>query len=432
MKFLLSRRGCEIVDPTRDALRRTVTDLTVSPSPTPFDPRPRKICMYEANGSRVPIQYAKTAFPDATYDDQRTTNPLPPHRLAFAGSLRESQCDPVVQTLDSLRTRGGAILCLPTGEGKTACALYIAAALRVKTIVVVHKQFLADQWIDRIRAFLPGTSTSKIQGQSMIDTSGDIVVAMVQTLVSRDFPKETFESFDLLIFDECHHVAAEKFGRCMRFLQCPYTLGLSATPHRKDGLDALLHWTLGPIAHQKTMKNRRDVSVEAVRYMTAAYRNPQPTNVRGTVDSTAVVSRLAEDPARLEAVLRVITAIDAERYVLVLSHRRAHCQAIVAGLRGRGVEDVGLCIGKIRDTTPRILVATYALVSEGFDKPRLDTLVLATPASDVTQAVGRILRSNAASRNPVIYDIVDEWGSCFAQFIKRRGQYRKSGFLVKP
>lgn len=83
---------------------------------------------------------------------------------------------------------------------QTTVALYLAAVAKVKTLVLVHKGFLKDQWAERVGQCLPGARVTEIQGD-VCDTSGDVVVAMIQTLLSRRPPPETFEPFGLVIAD---------------------------------------------------------------------------------------------------------------------------------------------------------------------------------------------------------------------------------------
>ena len=117
--------------------------------------------------------------------------------------------------MTSLQETGGGILSLKCGGGKTILALYILCQLKMKTIVIVHEDFLMTQWYDRIHEFIPGATIGKIQ-QNTIDTDGkDIVLAMVQSLSKKDYPEDTFDEFGLAIFDECHHLGAEVFSRSL-------------------------------------------------------------------------------------------------------------------------------------------------------------------------------------------------------------------------
>ena len=351
--------------------------------------------------------------------------------LAFAGSLRASQQTPVEKTIESLETHGGATLCLPTGAGKTACALYIASHLKSKTLILVHKKFLADQFKDRIAQFLPNATVTTIQGD-ICDTSGEIVIAMIQTLVSRRYDATVFEPFSFLIFDEAHHVAARVFSSIMFTLNLRYTLGLTATPRRRDGLEQLIFDFLGPISFQQGHLERpHSVTVYMKPFTTTYYTKPPPTNRRGDIDHVKMITMLAHDENRSLYIANVIHEMEVlrNRDILILSHRRAHCEHLASLLRSLGHAAETYLGGCKKIPTSRIVVSTYAYVSEGFDEPRFDALVMATPSSDVTQAVGRVLRRlNDPSCKPLILDFVDQWSLFFSQAAKRKAFYMKSGF----
>ena len=86
--------------------------------------------------------------------------------MKFNGGLRDYLLD-IVNTYMSSTKDGGGLLEIPCGRGKTVMALKIAAELGVKTLVIVHKTFLADQWIERIKQFIPNARIGRIQGQTI-------------------------------------------------------------------------------------------------------------------------------------------------------------------------------------------------------------------------------------------------------------------------
>lgn len=429
MTARITRRGIEIPKSMASLCKRARDELTVAPLPSHAVPRPFRFPAYIDLPEKlvVPAHWAPAR---AHAHDAR-----PPGHVAdneFVGTLREDLEQPaaVEATLESLRTKGGAVLSLAVGHGKTCCGLYIACALRAKTVIVVHKTFLAEQWADRIRQFVPTATISFVRGATC-DTSGDFVIAMIQTLLSRSYPPSTFDPFSLMIFDEAHHVAAKVFSQVMFSLNTPYTLGLTATPTRKDGLERLLHLYLGPLSYTKTLHAQSTVTVHIHKYTCDAYAMPPPNNARGDVDYVKLMTLIAKNAARTSRIADLIATDLADRHVLVLSHRRAHLEALLADLQTRGV-DAALYVGGIKDVpSSAVILSTYAYVSEGFDEPRLDALVLTTPASDVAQTVGRILRGNDPSKTPVIHDVVDQWSVCFAQAAKRRKQYLASGFVIR-
>lgn len=355
-----------------------------------------------------------------------SSNPMtiPEDRSVFQGKLREKQPDAVHAVLGSLHACGGAILSAAVGEGKTCMACHIISHMRLKTVVLVHKVVLLEQWISRIRQFIPNARVTTVRG-AHLDTSGDIIVAMLQTVVAR--PHLDFPGAGMLIVDEAHHISAESFSSALRCRCFQYTLGLSATPDRKDGLVCVMHWLVGPLAYESKRTDMHDVAVQLVTYTCDRYAIPPPTTKFGTLDHVAVISAMATDEARTRVIEHVVRSLAAEhKIVLVLSHRRDHCLRLASML-----EDLGAAamLGGQKNTpeTP-IVCATYAVASEGFDDPRLNALVLATPCADIRQAVGRILRAPGPKR---VVDLVDQYGPSYAHAAKRKAYYRAAGFTFE-
>jgi len=339
-------------------------------------------------------------------------------------------------TMESIRTHGGAVLSLGTGQGKTVCACHAIAQLGVKTMVLVHKDVLRQQWTERINQFLPGARVTYVQGQTQ-DMSGDIVIGMLQTLTSprREFD---FSQIGFVIVDECHHIAAETFSTAMRLFRCRWHLGLSATPKRKDQLTNVIHWFLGPLSYAAQRREMSHVLVDCKWYSCDRYtKDPLPLNRAGNVDHAKMMTQMVEDTSRTQFIVNIITKIrekDPDRAILVLSHRRQHCEEIAQMIPG-AVPFLGGPKSKKKNAekvdahlTAPVVCATYALASEGYDDSRLNTLILATPCSDVTQPAGRILRGTSVGHVPLIVDICDTFSVGFAQAAKRKAYYRKSGF----
>ena len=174
--------------------------------------------------------------------------------LVFHGQLRDNQTTPVNTYLQSVQTpQGGCgLLDLPCGFGKTSLSLYILSKLRKKTLVLVHKEFLFNQWIERIQQFLPDARIGKIQGPVIDIENKDIVLGMIQSISMKEYDPEVFSSFGLTIIDEVHHISSEVFSNTLFKLVTKYMLGLSATPKRKDGLSKVFEWYLIATGLQST------------------------------------------------------------------------------------------------------------------------------------------------------------------------------------
>ena len=375
------------------------------------------------------------------YGQEHVSSGVPDNRpepcsvsFKFNGTLRDStrQNEAFSVATDALKTKGGGVLSLPCGYGKTTVALAIAAHMGVRTMVVVHKEFLANQWKERIAQFCPRATIGKIQ-QDKVDVDCDISIAMLQSLSMREYPVDTFESFGLVIVDEAHHICAKVFSQAF-FRFCPkYTLGLSATPERKDGLTDLLYWFLGPSILTVERELRGRTIVKTIDFMCDHFTTPPPVTRFGKVSLVQMITDLVEMYERNQFILTIARKYSkGSRRLLILSDRRLHCQFLCENLKDLGC---GLYMGGMKEaqltesSKQKIIVGTFSQAHEGLDIPELDTIILATPKSDVKQAVGRILRETKGKKNdPIILDIRDKWGMLPAMYYKRRKMYRESGF----
>ena len=438
------------------AIRRTKKDLTQTiVTGPPGNKRHLRVEFFEKTGAGLVVPMAYLASNPTWLRDDRRSKPAP-LRSDFSGTLRPPQKAVCKKALTALRSTGAATLVLPTGAGKTVTALYIAASLGVKPLIMVHKGFLASQWKERIHQYLPGATVSLIQG-STYDTSADIVIGMIQTFVKRGY--STPPEAGLLIVDECHHIAASVFKKLMWKASQRFILGLSATPSRADGLDIfkLIGQPITPDDNLPTVVMDgvfsppppppvARYSAEKVTALIYPFYSPRyatetpPVTRMGDISYTAMVSTLVEDHARTSKIIDLVESHDMLRGkdTLILSHRRAHCEEIHAECVRRGLDAALFLAPKSKrrhdNYTPpdsTIIISTYAYVSEAFDVPRLECLVLATPASSIEQACGRVMRRmEDPSHRPVILDIVDRWSLFNAQASKRRAFFRKRQFTI--
>lgn len=435
MASRITNRGLEVFKPCpHDAVIRR--ELTVAPFSL-SDPYPQKFKVFLESSTRyvVPLHWARGAGilgpgeGTPPPDDARSEGAAVP--LAFHGELRDYQRRAAADVVRSWDECGGAMLCLPCGFGKTSVALHLACRLGRKTLVVVHTTVLRDQWKERIAQFAPGASVTCVQGPTC-DLTGDFVVAMIQTLAARGFPPATFRDVGLVIVDEAHRVAAPVLSRALWGLCARRTLGLTATPERKDGLAKLVEWFLGPIAHRVRRTDEATTVVRVARFDCPEFRFPPPVNRRGDLCFSTMMTELCANHGRTAWVASLAQGLaDEGRDVLVLSHRRQHCRDLAEAIRALG-GDAGSYVGGDKVVPDaRVVVSTFSLVSEGFDLPRLNALVLATPASTVEQACGRVLRGGCPlTPRAIIVDVLDAWGPCHAQHASRRHLYLRSGFTM--
>ena len=349
----------------------------------------------------------------------------------FNGKLRDEthQNDALAAALKA----GHGVLSLPCGFGKTTVSLAIACKLGYRTMIVVHKEFLANQWRERIQQFCPGASIGIVQ-QDKKETECDFVIAMLQSLSLKEYSFSDFDTIGTLIVDEAHHICAKVFSQSL-FKMCPkHVFGLSATPTRKDGLTKVLHWFMGPTFFEVERKNQEQVEVFPIEYRCDRFQDPPPCTRFGKLSLATMITELTEDRQRNIVILQLIKDIvKTTRQVLVLSDRRHHCEVMhqsfkkTSGLYMGGMKEADLT----ESSKKRIIFATFSQAHEGLDIPTLDTVILATPKSDIVQSIGRIMRETKGKKNnPHIYDIFDQWSICHAMYKKRLKVYKQGGFHI--
>ena len=362
--------------------------------------------------------------------------------VKFEGNLREYQKSiawTFMKSIQSSRHVGGGVISVPCGRGKTVIALDILAQLKKKTLVVVHKGFLVSQWTERIQQFLPQARVGCIQGQTVDIDNKDIVIGMLQSLSMKDYPQGMFDSFGFMIVDECHHISSEVFSRSLVKIMVPYTLGLSATVERKDGLTKVFKMFLGDIVYEEEREANSQVRVRAVRYSSndPAYAE-EPRDHRGKIAHSSLISNICSYSPRTVAItdtfLHEMTLM-ADQQVLVLAQQKNILSEIAGILKSRNFLSYGYYLGGMKESVlkssedKKVVLATYAMAAEALDIKTLTTLVLATPRTDVVQAVGRILR--CPHTRPLIIDFVDEHSTFVRQWEKRCRYYNKNKYTIE-
>ena len=321
----------------------------------------------------------------------------------------------------------------------TCLALNIISRINQKTLIIVHKEFLLRQWIERIEQFLPDARVGKIQAKTIDTEDKDIVICMLQSLSMKDYPKDMFKEYGLSIYDECHHLSAEVFSRAFFKVVTKYGLGLSATMKRKDGLTKVLKWFLGPIVCKIERKGEDNVLVKAINYETNDEEfNRVEKDYRGQIKYTTMVKKLCEFNRRSEFILKILSDLlkkNPKQQIMILGHQKKLLHYLHDAIKHRTIATVGYYIGGMKEEElkksegKKVVIATYAMAEEGLDIKTLTTLIMATPKVDVTQSVGRILRKK--HKQALVVDIVDSHSLFQRHFAKRKTFYRKSKFKIE-
>lgn len=442
-KSYLGKRGYIIKKKflTENDLNEIRTELNVKPFVcTDFGAQeePFKIYLESENKIYLPKFYGIERF------GEPEKNVLPDGKdidINFDLTLKEEQKIPAEATLKAYREKGGGILSLPCGFGKTILALYFITMLKKKTIVVVHKEFLMNQWVDRIKFAIPTAKIGIVQGDKCEIEGSDIIIGMLQTLSMRDFPENTFDEIGHVIIDECHRIPSRVFSRALMKINSNYMLGLSATPNRKDGLTKVLKYYIGDIIYSVKSFDKNIVKVE--RYILNSKDenyNKEVLNYMGKVQMATMINNISNSKNRTRLIMeRVVKEINEHenRQVLILSDRREHLDEMFNMAKESGIESVGYYVGgmkkdKLKESEScKLILGTYPMAKEGLDIPSLNCLILGTPISDIVQSIGRIDRVKHTNITPLIIDIVDDFSIFSSQSRKRFALFKKKNYQVE-
>jgi superfamily II DNA or RNA helicase/very-short-patch-repair endonuclease len=387
--------------------------------------------------------------------------------VSFCGELRAEQH----AAAEAMLRHDTGVLSATTAFGKTVLAAWLIARRGVNTLVLVHRQQLLEQWIERLSSFLglPAKQIGRLGGGRK-KLTGSLDVALVQSLVRKAVVDDRVGDYGHIVVDECHHLSARSFELVARRSKAKYFTGLSATVARKDGHHPIIFMQCGPVRH------RVDARQQAAERPFTHSVLVRPTGFRGEA-SIAHFAKCAPGNSRQEfqelydALWRdekrntmicgdVLSALREERSPLVLTERTEHLELLAERLSRQAVEVIALRggmgrkalrealdrvgatggPGEIADATQscpgreRVVVATGRFIGEGFDDPRLDTLFLALPVSwrgTVAQYVGRLHRLHEGKREVRVYDYADLNVKMFANMFDRRCRgYASLGYTV--
>lgn len=368
--------------------------------------------------------------------------------VTFNGTLREQQQEIMNIVYPKLLKEYGGIIKLPCGYGKTVLALYILCQLKVKTLILVQQENLLDQWIERITQYIKEYSNEnpKIKPltvgrlqQKKIETDKDIVIGMIQSLCSRNYTREQLKDFGLIISDECHHIAAEKFCTALDKLNAKYILGLSATPLRKDGLTKVIKWYLGDFLYRLDCEQNKTAKIFKIYYESEDPLFREELQKRGW-DTFPSIPKMTTNITKIKERNKLIMNIllyysNLDRNIMLLSERVDHLKLLkkTFDTLTKNKFNTGLYIGATSkeereriEKESKIIFGSYKIAQEGLDIKRLDTLIMASPQKDITQPIGRVMRQQNIDSH--IIDISDKL-SVFCNFSRARDRiYRKGNY----
>ena len=238
---------------------------------------------------------------------------------------RPFQVEIIDKTYKQLKEIGGGIITVSCGQGKTYMSINISTLINQKTLILVHTSVLLDQWMDRIKYFIPNAKIGIIQGKKFDIENKDYVIAMLQTII-RLKSKEDFKSFGLTIYDEAHHMAAPSFSKAFPIVSSKYNLGLSATPKRSDNLQNIFYWNIGPTSFE-SFTNDKFAIVKNINFTDDNY--VEKYNWMGSIDLHKLHIQIIENDFRNKMIIKQLINLSKQgRQILVLSKLIDHLRTL--------------------------------------------------------------------------------------------------------
>lgn len=435
----------------RSALPRQARDeipkhLTVYPLATSsFQGTPDPIRLFEIDGDWLGVPrgyytcYLKKRFDcEGTFDysigrsELKPTTPITP---------RGNQEELIGKAIDTCRLHefGGAIIEATMAAGKTPCGLECARRLGRKTLVVVSTTVLMEQWKKEIQKFFPEWSIGTVQADDIDIKDRDVCVGMIHTLsMKENLPEMIFDEFGTMLIDECHVAGAAEFQKTMFRFRTQYIIGLSGTLERADRAENVFKYGIGRTVSSTAKAPTLNPTIYFVdtKYVWA----PRYQMAR-ELEKHKYLDAIITDQARNQVIINnVVQATTKGRHVLVLTERVNHVEylyrSLVQALIPHNIT-VGMMTGATKlnqreiAATAQVLVATVQLLGTGFNNPRLDTLIFASPVQKVEQSAGRVCRLHPDKKPPIVVDLYDSgYRTARIMAMARRKRYARKGWQM--
>ncbi len=406
---------------------------------------PAHICLPRGCLEEILTHFTELKIKPLIRDRRVAGTPLDLH---FTGTLRPEQETAAAAML----AHDTGVLSATTAFGKTVLAAHLIAARGVNTLILVHRQQLLEQWIERLSSFLglPAKSIGRL-GDGHKKLTGGVDVALIQSLVRKGVVDDRVADYGHLVIDECHHLSAHSFELVARRAKARFVLGLSATVARKDGHHPIIFMQCGPVRHRVDAKQQADARPFTHHVMV------RPTGLRSMAapdpDRRVEYQNLCEEIIRSErrnAMIRddVVAALHEGRSPLVLTERTEHVATLAdlirpnaphliilqGGMGRKTLREAIAQLAAVPENETRVVIATGKFVGEGFDDSRLDTLFLTMPVSwrgIIAQYAGRLHRLHNGKREVRVHDYADlDIPMLSRMFDKRCAGYEAVGYTI--
>lgn len=383
-----------------------------------------------------------------------------PIRVSFRGDLRTQQ----ELAAQRLLAYDHGVLSAATAFGKTVVCSYLISERKVSTLILLQSKDLLEQWVEELKRFLvineePPIYKTKSGREKRRDSvigilhgnkntmTGIIDVAMMGSMYSKGKFNDLINSYGMVLMDECHHCGSSTSIEVMQKVNARFVYGVSATPKRGDNLERIIYMLIGPIRHSYTAKER------AVEQGIGHYVYPRYTRVVDIREDKNKINEayalISGSSVRNDMILEDTRACVREgRTPVILTRYKEQAKYLYDRLQtdadhvfilygdnsDKENSDIRQRLKAVSKEQSLILVATGQKIGEGFDFPRLDTLMLAAPVSfegRLEQYIGRLNRDYEGKTEVIVYDYIDSHIRVFdGMYAKRLKTYKRTGFQL--
>jgi superfamily II DNA or RNA helicase len=353
---------------------------------------------------------------NSSYEDLRFVKKEKFDDVCF--TLREDQ----QEAIENITKKDFCLAVAPPGFGKTLLGAKMIYQRSVNTLVIVHKNMLLDQWIDRFMTYFQIDKKSiGYLGKGKNKLNNKLDIATIQSLKNNP---DIIKNYSFVIVDECHHIPAVTFEKIIKIYEGKYILGLSATPNRKDGMQPLIFQQLGNIAYEAKKKITFNNKLKIV-----------TTNFQSQADNfTDLLSELINDEQRNDIIIQQIQLYK-NRKILLLTDRIEHIENLSLLLEAKDIDFITIhgsltksiqSKNMLQISTANLVLATTSFFGEGIDFPHLDTIILATPISYYGRLVQYLGRIGRGGKDSLAIDILDNKNRfTLSAYKKRKEGYKQ-------
>ncbi len=350
-------------------------------------------------------------------------NPVQIHESKLA--LRPYQRD-AIDAIEQAEARGirRPLIALPAGTGKTIIVVHFIRQRPGRALVLAHRDELINQAAEKFSMVDPTLDVGIVKAERN-ECHTAVVLASMQTLSRPHRLAQLATDFGIVVCDEAHHCAAPTYRRVCDYLGCfgdggPLLLGVTATPERHDKYTPLGH-VFQEIVYSRTILDMipaylsdlraKQITLQAdfnaLHVQHGDFLDDEVEEMLLEADAPCHVAAAYLEHARGRKAL-IFTPTVALAYAMVDAFKSAGLTSIEALDAETPLDERRMILHRLR-TGKTTVVANCAVLTEGFDEPSIDCIIISRPTKSrplYIQMVGRGTRKFPGKNDCLILDVV--------------------------